>query len=636
MFQRLSFGSLDNLFTAANTSQVVTSVKVLPTGDLESGESKLELSEYYARKTESAPAVLTWKELYVRCKPHGKQEPKVLLNNLSGTITGGFWAIMGPSGSGKTTFLGVLSKRLDTSKMPTSGSIHLNGKPYSDGDLKNMSGYVMQDDLMHAYLTVHETLWYAAQLRMPRKTTSQERLTREKEVLELMGISYCSEVIIGDSRHKGISGGERKRVAVAVELLTRPKLLFLDEPTSGLDSTAALALCKRLKEMSSRGDCTVVCTIHQPQAKIFGLFDNLILMKKGNIVYQGIAKKAVDFFAQVGHPCPERENPADHLMDTISDDKDEKRPIMRMHPPVDLDFGAEKEDFLPKDMPLWIMQFVVLVRRYLREWSLRWYIIALNVLVTSLVSIFIGSGAWYQIGVFQDGIPKRNAIMFFAVIHQGVVASLQGTYSFPLERAIMLRERSAGTYYVGSYYCAKFIADMIVQVPMPILYTCITYPMTGLALNPPEKFFTFMAFCVLCSGACTALANAMACVFVSIEMSTVALAFALELARLYSGFFISPVLLLSTPLYYRFKFLDATSYMKYTYVGLTLNEYTDLNLYCSDAEVAAKLCKITSGNTINTQYGYNQYSISFCALMLLVYIVVLRFIGYMALKYIKV
>ena len=90
--------------------------------------------------------------------------------------------------------------------MPTTGTVHINGKPYDSNFLKSMSGYVMQDDLIHAYLTVHETLMYTAELRMPRSTTHAERLQREKEVLNLMGIEYCSDVIIGDSRRKGISG----------------------------------------------------------------------------------------------------------------------------------------------------------------------------------------------------------------------------------------------------------------------------------------------------------------------------------------------------------------------------------------------------------------------------------------------
>jgi len=537
----------------------------------------------------------------------------------------------------QTTFLGVLSKRIDTHRMPMRGTVHINGKPYDETFLKSMSGYVMQDDLIHSYLTVHETLMYTAELRMPRSANKNDRSQREKEVLQLMGIEYCSNVIIGDSRRKGISGGERKRVCVAMELMMRPKLLFLDEPTSGLDSNTALSLCAKLKGLASSGECTVVCTIHQPQAKIFNLLDNLILMKRGNIIYQGAASKAADFFEICGYPCPVHENPADHIMDVICrNGKSQEQEFPAIKRLYDLDFGVDKMPFSAREIPLWISQFWTLMRRNMREKLLRWDIIFLNFLVTCIVSIFIGSGAWYQIGTFQASIPKRNAILFFCVIHQGVVASLQGTYSFPLERAIMLRERQSGAYYMGAYYCAKFMTDMLFQIPMPIVFTCIVYPMTQLAIHPAEKFFIFMAFNILCSMACTSLANMTSCIFVSIEMSTVSLAMFMEVTRLYSGFFISPLLLISTPLYYRFKFADCLSYMKYAYVGLCLNEYRDLKLHCSSAEVSAKLCKVTSGNSISAQYGYDQYSRSFCIGMLVVYILITRYIGYLGLRYIKV
>jgi len=449
---------------------------------------KINVGDYAPSVQEKTPAVLTWADLSVTAKLKGSSEPKVLINHVNGTINGGMWAIMGPSGSGKTTFLGVLSQRLDTWKMPITGDIHLNGKPYSKATLKAMSGYVMQDDLIHANLTVHETLMYSAQLRMSRHCTREERENREKEVLDIMGISYTANVLIGDTRNKGISGGERKRVCVAIELMNNPRLLFLDEPTSGLDSTTALSLIKTLRGMADSGMCTVVCTIHQPQTMIYDLMDNLILMKKGNIVYQGSAAKAVDFFSTCGFPCPDRMNPADHFMNVICMDSDpEVARLPKMEPPVDMDFGLDKDDFTPRAVPLWFQQFGTLFMRNMTEKIRRWDIFAMNVLVTIIVSIFIGTGAWKLIGTNQDSIPKRNAILFFCTIHQGVIATLQGIYAFPMERALMLRERQSGSYYVSAYFCGKFLCDMLWQAPIPVLFTCIVYPLTGLALFPASK-----------------------------------------------------------------------------------------------------------------------------------------------------
>eukprot|EP00595_Chromulina_sp_UTEXLB2642_P001674 CAMPEP_0196765552 /NCGR_PEP_ID=MMETSP1095-20130614/9544_1 /TAXON_ID=96789 ORGANISM="Chromulina nebulosa, Strain UTEXLB2642" /NCGR_SAMPLE_ID=MMETSP1095 /ASSEMBLY_ACC=CAM_ASM_000446 /LENGTH=351 /DNA_ID=CAMNT_0042123797 /DNA_START=17 /DNA_END=1069 /DNA_ORIENTATION=+ len=275
--------------------------------------------EYRPITPDNAPVSLSWRNLIVATKSNKAKVQKQLLNNLSGNITGGFWSIMGSSGSGKTTFLSALALRLDTFRMHMSGDVLLNGKPYGKYELKSMSGYVMQDDLVHSQLTIGETLSYTARLRLPNGTTAQERSARIDDVLDLMHIAYARDVIVGDSRFKGISGGERKRLCIAIELLTKPKLLFLDEPTSGLDSTTALIVCKILKDLSNRGECTVVTTVHQPQTKIFNLFDNLILMRKGDIVYQGSASKAVDYFEKLGYPFPEHTNPADHLIDVISE-----------------------------------------------------------------------------------------------------------------------------------------------------------------------------------------------------------------------------------------------------------------------------------------------------------------------------
>lgn len=141
---------------------------------------------------------------------------------------------MGASGGGKTTLLSTISLRLDSSKMDVQGTILLNGKPYTPGVLKAMSAYVMQDDLLHAELTVKETIRYHAKLRLAGSELDDAgKKQRQKDVISLMGLDHVKDVIIGDTQRKGISGGERKRVCVAIELLTAPKLIFLDEPTSG-------------------------------------------------------------------------------------------------------------------------------------------------------------------------------------------------------------------------------------------------------------------------------------------------------------------------------------------------------------------------------------------------------------------
>jgi ABC-type multidrug transport system ATPase subunit len=115
-----------------------------------------------------------------------------------------------------------------------TGEFRINGKPYTTVDLKRFSAYVMQDDLLNPLMTVAETLYYHAELRLIGTVPDdQTRKSREQEILTLLDIDHCKDVLVGDSRRKGISGGERKRLAVGIELLSKPHLLFLDEPTTG-------------------------------------------------------------------------------------------------------------------------------------------------------------------------------------------------------------------------------------------------------------------------------------------------------------------------------------------------------------------------------------------------------------------
>ena len=175
--------------------------------------------------------------------------------------------------------------------------MRLNGQPYDNAELKRVSGYVMQDDLLNGYLTVEETLMFTAELRLPRSFTDAERRERVEDVLNDLNLAHARHDIIGTQQTQGISGSERKRLCVCMQLLNRPQLLFLDEPTTGLDSVTALDLLYTLSALAhgtSQGKAvTIVCSIHQPQAKIFNLFDSIILLKAGHIMYQGPRKHAI-------------------------------------------------------------------------------------------------------------------------------------------------------------------------------------------------------------------------------------------------------------------------------------------------------------------------------------------------------
>ena len=650
--------------------------------------------EYTAIAPANAPVVLSFENLVVKTIPkHAtnfvstnilNKPPTAtikLLKSVSGTITGGLWAIMGPSGSGKTTLLCALSLRLDLNRMTQSGEIHMNGKPYGTHLLKGMSGFVMQDDLLHAHLTVHEVLWYAAALRMSHGSTVADRKARVDDVLKTMGINYTRNVIVGDTRNKGISGGERKRVCIAMELLTKPSLLFLDEPTSGLDSATALSVCGTLKKLARRGECTVITTIHQPQTKIWEMMDNLLLLVAGEIVYQGLCSKAVDYYASLGYPCPDRSNPADHIMDVIAkrykrdapktdlkqgskdtsitanaeggiplepdtihleDDDHHKEKFVHnpaddktiaafQHPPINLDFGVEKDDFTLRAVIPWFYQFSILFIRCSQEWFRRWDVIVINACVATLIGAFVGYGPWNNIGTSQTGVAKYTPILFFCVIHQGVIASLQGCFSFPLERALMIRERSAGTYYVSAYFLAKSLADMAVQSIPPIVYSLVVYPNCGFK-EYSDRFGGFLLFNLLNTLACVSMTTFISCLCVTIERTTVIIACYLEVARLYSNFFMSPALMRDYPTW---QWISNISHMKYAFIGLVLNQYTDMKFYCKPKELVNGKCPTTNGNQVIARNEYDMYDRDDQFWQYILFIIVARFAGYLCIRFIK-
>lgn len=164
-------------------------------------------------------------------------------------------------------------------------------------------------------LTVYETVLYSAMLRLPRDFSIEAKKLRTLETLQELGILGIKDSRIGDSGHRSISGGEKRRVSIACELVTSPSILFCDEPTSGLDAYNAYNVVESLVTLAREYRRTVIFTIHQPRSNIVALFDQLVLLAKGKTVYSGPFDQCVQYFDDIGHPCPPGFNLADHLID---------------------------------------------------------------------------------------------------------------------------------------------------------------------------------------------------------------------------------------------------------------------------------------------------------------------------------
>jgi ABC-type multidrug transport system ATPase subunit len=195
--------------------------------------------------------------------PKKEKTEKVLLHDVCGQINGGeIIAIMGGSGAGKSTLLNTLAGRI-SNDVSLSGSILLNGRPRDKSTWKLECAYVEQDDILFTNLTVFETLMYSARLRLTDKMTRKDKTDRVNAVIAALGLEGCRDTKIGDEQNRGISGGERKRVSIGIELVVDPRILFLDEPTSGLDAFNAFNAMETLKNLAKTENKIILLTIHQ-------------------------------------------------------------------------------------------------------------------------------------------------------------------------------------------------------------------------------------------------------------------------------------------------------------------------------------------------------------------------------------
>ncbi|GJP47578.1 hypothetical protein CLOM_g6761 [Closterium sp. NIES-68] len=287
-----------------------------------------------------------------------QQQRGSILQRISGCAKAGqVTAIMGASGSGKTSLLDILSHRISLPSTPhhmpspphptaphalrsplrgvqgnpegsqdaegmmmkePPTSISLNGAPVSASTMRRVSAYVMQDDLLFPALTVRETLMFAAELRLPAgEVTRQDKEKRVNDLMRLLGLTRVADSRIGDENRRGVSGGERKRVAIGVEMVGDPMLLFLDEPTSGLDSTCAFHVVKAVRDVARLRQSIVLMVLHQPSFRVLNLLDNLILLGSGHTMFSGCPSELPGYLTDFGCPPPPYSNPVEFALDLI-------------------------------------------------------------------------------------------------------------------------------------------------------------------------------------------------------------------------------------------------------------------------------------------------------------------------------
>ena len=416
-----------------------------------------------------------------------KFKQKRILTDVSGIMYPGLNAIMGPTGSGKTTLMDVLAARKVKSYI--RGQILVNEKPLPYY-FKCITGYVVQDDCLETALSVRENIFFSANLRLPFSTSLRTKRARVQNAIYKLGLTSVADQVVGNAFHHTISGGERKRTNIAMELVISPKILFLDEPTTGLDAYTAVLLIHQLKALSNEGRI-IITAIHQPRYAIYNLFDSITLLSKGRTVYHGEAKQAINYLARIGYDCPDKENPADFFLDVIAQDEsriratphniitcladqydhsDIKKTIVRqlnrMVEQHNRDENREETEINSAYATNIIWQILVVSHRTLKHLIRTPLEFILQMIINVVFSLIIG-GVYWQLRLDSEGLQNRIGAIFLIVMNQ-VFANLSALNAFLQGKVLFVHENACGYYRVSAYFFAKLLLDLLPKRIIPV------------------------------------------------------------------------------------------------------------------------------------------------------------------------
>ncbi|KAK3411762.1 hypothetical protein EUGRSUZ_I00523, partial [Eucalyptus grandis] len=476
--------------------------------------------------------VLTWKDLWVTVLDRRNGTHPILQGLTGYAEPGRMLAVMGPSGSGKSTLLDALGGRLSSSTQQT-GEILINGRkqPLSFGT----SAYVTQDDTLITTLTVREAVYYSAQLQLPESMSNSEKKERAEATIREMGLQDARDTRIGGGSAKGLSGGQKRRVSICIEILTRPMLLFLDEPTSGLDSAASYHVMNRIAKLASHDQRTVIASIHQPSSEVFELFHNLCLLSSGKTVFFGLRSVAEQFFTSKGFPCPTLRNPSDHYLRTINKDFDadieQGSSGMNAEEAIDtlvksylsslichqvqqqvskisgknvggnLERNGSQASFLTQSLVLTKRSFVNMYR------DLGYYWLRLAIYIA--LCLCVGT-IFYDIGLTYGSIQARGSMLMFVAAFLTFMA-IGGFPSFVEDMKVFGRERLNGHYGVAAFVIGNTFSSIPYLLIISLIPGAIAYYLVGL-----EKSFEHFAYFALVLFACMLLVESLMMIVASV------------------------------------------------------------------------------------------------------------------------
>uniref|UniRef100_A0A0E0RGE9 ABC transporter domain-containing protein n=1 Tax=Oryza rufipogon TaxID=4529 RepID=A0A0E0RGE9_ORYRU len=461
------------------------------------------------------PAVfLTWEDVRVTVPGRTRGSPPArILDGITGHARPGeVLAIMGPSGCGKTTLLDTLAGRLGP-EMNQTGVILINGR--QEKLAFGTSAYVTQDNVLMSTLSVREAVYYSAHLQLPDTMLASEKRAHAERVIREMGLSDTMDTRIGGRITKGISGGQRKRMSICIEMLTRPRLLFLDEPTSGLDSAASYHVMSHITRVAAREGMTVIAAVHQPSGDVFDLFHGLLLLAYGRMVFFGTVSNATEFFTQSGFPCPHLRNPSDHFLRTINKDFDEgtmesskanrKTAAEATNILTNAYHSTYSEKtaneiggtpFRRKEQASFLTKLLVLTRRSFLNMhrDIGYYWMRLGIYLG--IGICLGT-IFYQVGYSYSSIQSRCEVIMYTTALVTFMA-IGGFPSFVEDIKLFRRERLSGHYGVMEFVISNTLSATPYLAVIAVIPGAMMYYLTGLTRGA-EHFAYFVATLCMCT-----------------------------------------------------------------------------------------------------------------------------------------
>jgi len=499
---------------------------------------------------------LTWRNVNMKLKGKKKNEmTRTLLDDVWGEVPKKeITAIMGPSGSGKTSLLNILAGRtVSKGNLKVEADVRLDNVTCdpSSIDVRKQIAFVAQDDSLQITATPRECIKFSAKLRLPRSITNEQLDTLTNKMIEELGLTSCADTYVGGPLLKGISGGERKRTSVGVELVTKPALVFLDEPTSGLDSYSATQLVDLLHKIADAGS-SVLFTIHQPSSEVFNGFDRVVLLKEGRVMYQGSTGDVSSYFADRSHPMPDNFNPSDWIM-TIAqqnttdelegfgyfpkDEREDRASIVKGKSLRLSVLDSEESGFDGRKVSFGT-QLSMLFKRELLNMKRDTTALVARIGLTIFLNVLFGL-------IFLRAADKDKTDMsnvqstlgcYILVVLNTMFGSAQpALFAIPAERPVFLREYSTNHYSAGAYFISKMSVEAVTTFLQIMLMAVISYFLMGFQAN----FAIFFLNLFTLGMASTAVSVLLGCAIEDPKMAQELLPLLFVPQMLFSGFFVA-------------------------------------------------------------------------------------------------